>query len=255
MGNLHDFDPECDLVPVEEMLDIDRWILARTETLIRQCRASYDAFEFHKAYRAIYDFAATDLSSLYFDVLKDRLYTGATRGRPRQSGQTALYKVHYALVRLMAPFLSFTAEEAWSFTASPAGRAGQRLLWLFAGAGGGRAWARRREAGGLGCVDGGSRAGAEGAGRSSPIQVDRDVAGGAGAGGFSPTCCSVTLTICPRCSSFLKWLWMPKAGSWSNAPTGLKCERCWKYSTGVGEDAEYPDRCGDCAPVLKDMLQ
>ena len=103
------------------MLDIDRWILARTEALVRQCRTSYDDFEFHKVYRAIYDFATTDLSSLYFDVLKDRLYTGATRGRPRRSGQTALYKIHYALVRLMAPFLSFTAEEAWSFTAKPEG--------------------------------------------------------------------------------------------------------------------------------------
>ena len=66
------------------------------------------------------------MSALYFDVLKDRLYTGATRGKPRRSGQTALYKVHYALVRLMAPLLSFTAEEAWSFTAEARGRAGQR---------------------------------------------------------------------------------------------------------------------------------
>ena len=77
LGNLYDFDPARDAVPVEEMLDIDRWILARTETLIRRCRASYDDLEFHKVYRAIYDFATTDLSSLYFDVLKDRLYTAA----------------------------------------------------------------------------------------------------------------------------------------------------------------------------------
>ena len=121
LGNLFDFDPVRDAVPVEQMLDIDRWILSRTETLIRRCRASYDDLEFHKVYRAIYDFATTDLSSLYFDVLKDRLYTAGTRSIARRSGQTALYRIHYALVRLMAPLLSFTAEEAWSFTVKPAG--------------------------------------------------------------------------------------------------------------------------------------
>ncbi len=113
LGNLHDFDPSSDAVAVEEMLEIDRWILARTEDLIRRCRAWYDELAFHKVYRAIYDFATTDLSAVYFDVLKDRLYTAATNSRARRSGQTALYRVHYALIRLAAPLLAFTAEEVW----------------------------------------------------------------------------------------------------------------------------------------------
>jgi len=121
LGNLHDFDPETDAVPVNELLEIDRWILSRTEDLIRRARASYSENAFHKVYRAIYDFATTDLSAVYFDVLKDRLYTAAPKSQARRSGQTALYKVHYALTRLAAPLLAFTTEEVWSYTRKPAG--------------------------------------------------------------------------------------------------------------------------------------
>ncbi len=121
LGNLHDFDPETDAVPVNEMLEIDRWILSRAEDLVRRTRVFYDENAFHKVYRAIYDFATTDLSAVYFDVLKDRLYTAATKSHARRSGQTALYKVHYALTRLVAPLLAFTTEEVWSHTRKPAG--------------------------------------------------------------------------------------------------------------------------------------
>ncbi len=121
LGNLHDFDPEADAVPVNELLEIDRWILSRAEDLIRRARASYSENAFHKVYRAIYDFATTDLSAVYFDVLKDRLYTAAPKSHARRSGQTALYKVHYALTRLAAPLLAFTTEEVWSYTRKPAG--------------------------------------------------------------------------------------------------------------------------------------
>src|SRR6185503_15814644 len=119
LGNLHDFNPEKDAVPAAEMLEIDRWILARAEDLIRRCRGWYDTLEFHKVYRAIYDFTTADLSARYFDILKDRLYTAATSSRERRSGQSALYRVHYALTRLIAPLLSFTAEEVWTHTPKP----------------------------------------------------------------------------------------------------------------------------------------
>ena len=79
LGNLHDFDPETDAAPVNELLEIDRWILSRAEDLVRRTRVFYDENAFHKVYRAIYDFATTDLSAVYFDVLKDKLYTAATK--------------------------------------------------------------------------------------------------------------------------------------------------------------------------------
>jgi isoleucyl-tRNA synthetase len=103
------------------MLELDRWILSRAEELVRKCRAFYGALEFHKVYRAVYDFAAADLSSIYFEILRDRLYTSATQSHARRSGQTAVYKIHYALTRLLAPLLSFTAEEVWSYTPKPPG--------------------------------------------------------------------------------------------------------------------------------------
>jgi isoleucyl-tRNA synthetase len=130
LGNLHDFDPEADAVPVNELLEIDRWILSRMEDLVRRTRASYSDNAFHKVYRAIYDFATTDLSAVYFDVLKDRLYTAAPKSHARRSGQTALYKVHYALTRLAAPLLAFTTEEVWSYTRKPAGAPGSVHLAL-----------------------------------------------------------------------------------------------------------------------------
>jgi isoleucyl-tRNA synthetase len=121
LGNLYDFDPLIDSVPPEEMLELDRWILARAEELVRKCRVSYSTLEFHKVYRAVYDFAAADLSSIYFEILRDRLYTSATQSHARRSGQTAMYKILYALTRLLAPLLSFTAEEVWALTPRPVG--------------------------------------------------------------------------------------------------------------------------------------
>src|SRR6202050_1246168 len=121
LGNLYDFDPAVDSVDPAEMLELDRWILARAEELVRKCRAHYSALEFHKVYRAVYDFAAADLSSIYFEILRDRLYTSATQSHARRSGQTAVYKILYALPRLLAPLLSFTAEEVWALTPKPPG--------------------------------------------------------------------------------------------------------------------------------------
>ena len=119
LGNLHDFDPRADAVPVDEMLELDQWILLRAEDLVANCRAWYDEFAFHKVYRALYDFATVDLSALYFDVLKDRLYTAATKSHARRSAQTALYRLEYALVRLLAPILTFTTEEVWTHMGQP----------------------------------------------------------------------------------------------------------------------------------------
>ena len=115
LSNLFDFDPSLDAIPETEMEEMDRWMLARTGELVRQCRAWYDAFEFHRVYHAIHDFTVVDLSAFYFDVLKDRLYTFAARNRARRSAQTAVYRISSALLRLIAPILAFTSEEIWKF--------------------------------------------------------------------------------------------------------------------------------------------
>ncbi|MGD0616629.1 MAG: isoleucine--tRNA ligase [Bryobacteraceae bacterium] len=120
LGNLYDFDPARDAVPADQLPEIDQWILLRAEELVRKCRGWYHEFAFHKVYRAIYDFATTDLSAVYFDVLKDRLYTAAATSHARRSGQTAVYRLAWALVRLLAPLLAFTMDEVWSYLPKPA---------------------------------------------------------------------------------------------------------------------------------------
>jgi isoleucyl-tRNA synthetase len=121
LGNLNDFDPAGDAVPADQLFEIDQWILIRAEQLVSRCRGWYESFLFHRVYQALYNFATTDLSAIYFDVLKDRLYTAAPNSAARRSAQTALYRVHMALVRMLAPILTFTAEEAWQHTPLPEG--------------------------------------------------------------------------------------------------------------------------------------
>ena len=115
LANLYDFDPGRDALPPENMLALDRWLLARTARLQEEMRRAYANYQFHLIYQQIYGFCVVDLSSLYLDVIKDREYTMQANSRGRRSCQTAMYHVAEAMVRWLAPILSFTAEEAWQF--------------------------------------------------------------------------------------------------------------------------------------------
>jgi len=122
LGNLHGFQPATDAVAFAEMEALDQYMLARTAELDAKIRKAYDNFEFHRAYHALNEFVNTDLSALYLDVLKDRLYTVAPKARARRSGQTALWRIAEALTRLIAPILSFTADEVWALLPQVEGR-------------------------------------------------------------------------------------------------------------------------------------
>jgi isoleucyl-tRNA synthetase len=113
LGNLYDFNSEKDRVPYPELFEIDRWALHRLQILISRVREAYEHFEFHIVYHSAQNFCAVEMSALYFDILKDRLYTFSASSKGRRSAQTALYEILNALVRLMAPILSFTSEEVW----------------------------------------------------------------------------------------------------------------------------------------------
>jgi isoleucyl-tRNA synthetase len=132
LGNLHDFTPATDAVNDFAKLEpLDQYILARTATLDAKVRAAYDTFEFHRAYHALNEFVNTDLSALYLDVLKDRLYTFAPNHPARRSAQTALWRIAEALTRLIAPILSFTADETWALLPKVEGRESSVHLALF----------------------------------------------------------------------------------------------------------------------------
>ena len=115
LGNLAGFDPAADALPAEQMVAIDRWALARTAALHEEVVEAYRKYEFHLIYQKIHNFCVVDLGGFYLDVLKDRLYTTPKKSVARRSAQTALFHIAESMVRWLAPILSFTAEEIWSF--------------------------------------------------------------------------------------------------------------------------------------------
>ncbi len=131
LGNLHDFNPSTDAVPFAQQQPLDQYILTRTAELDAAIRRAYDNFEFHRAYGALNEFTNTELSALFCDLIKDRLYTFAPNSSARRSAQTALWRIAEALTRLIAPILSFTADEVWEQLPPVPGREPSVHLALF----------------------------------------------------------------------------------------------------------------------------
>jgi len=123
LGNLFDFDPARDRLAYAELEEMDRWALHRLQEVIRRVRDAYDKYQFHMVYYTLYNFCTVDLSALYLDVLKDRLYTSKADSRRRRSAQTAMEIILDAMIRLLAPILTFTAEEVWNAMPAYAGKA------------------------------------------------------------------------------------------------------------------------------------
>ena len=119
LGNLHDFDPARHAVHPAQMIAFDRWALERARELQSQIIEAYREYAFHLIYHKIHNYCIVDLSSLYLDVVRDRLYTTPAESLPRRSAQTALYHIAESMVRWLAPILSFTAEEIWSYLPKP----------------------------------------------------------------------------------------------------------------------------------------
>jgi isoleucyl-tRNA synthetase len=119
LGNLTGFDPVRDAVPVDQMIALDQWALARTSELQQEIIAAYRTYDFHLIYQKVHNFCVVDMGGFYLDVVKDRLYTTPKGGHPRRSSQTALYWIAEAMVRWLAPILSFTAEEIWRLMPTP----------------------------------------------------------------------------------------------------------------------------------------
>ena len=114
LGNISDFDVE-NPVPYEDLLEIDKWALAKLNKLVKDCTNAYDTYEFHTAYQAINQFCVVDMSAFYLDIIKDRLYTSKADSVERRAAQTAMYEILSSLVRILAPMTCFTAEEIWQF--------------------------------------------------------------------------------------------------------------------------------------------
>ncbi len=264
LGNLHDFDPAADALPSEELLEIDQWVLHRAAALVEQCRAAYDDLSFHRVYQAVYNFATTDLSAVYFDVLKDRLYTCAPSSKSRRSAQTALYRVNHALLRLAAPLLAFTTEEAWShMRRRPSDPESVHLAVapqpseLTEGLPGDHAklsenWDR------LMAVRDQVLKSLEAARNEKLIGAPLEARAILEAG-------PDLFPLLEQYAAELPGLFitsqveLKSAGSGDLKVTieraaGAKCERCWKYTFDVGQDAAFPTVCVPCASAVHQIL-
>ncbi|MEE9199957.1 MAG: isoleucine--tRNA ligase, partial [Candidatus Brocadiales bacterium] len=115
LGNLHGFDPKTGMVDYDELPEIDRWALSRTQGLIETVTRAFEDMEFHRVHHSIHNFCAVDMSAFYLDVLKDRLYTAGKKSKERRAAQTVMHHILHVLVKLSAPLLVHTSEEVWSF--------------------------------------------------------------------------------------------------------------------------------------------
>ena len=266
LGNIHDFDPTKNAVAFSAMEPLDQYILARLAELITKIRAAYDDFEFHRAYHALNEFTNTDLSALYLDVLKDRLYTFAPNHPARRSAQTALWRIAEALTRLIAPILSFTADEVWQLLPNIEGRESSVHLALFPSIADivpGNTTSILADWKQLLTLREGVFLGLESLridkqiGKSLEAAVDVQVVRNA------DNSIDVDLT---KYAKALPELLGTSAASITNSEaigpddspfridvhkaSGTKCERCWRYTADVGDDTGYPTVCLRCADAL-----
>ncbi|MEK8047957.1 isoleucine--tRNA ligase [Ideonella margarita] len=250
MANTSDFDAATDLVPVEQMLEIDRYALARASQLQADILAHFDAYEFHPVVSKLQVYCSEDLGAFYLDVLKDRLYTTAPKSLARRSAQTALWHITNAMLRWMAPFLSFTAEEAWAIFApgKTTGSIFTETFWplstpdeaLLA------KWGRIREI-------------------RDVVNKDIEAVRTAGQVGASLQA-TLVITVGGDDAALLRSLGTDlkyvtitsavevvegEALSVTVTPsTATKCERCWHYADDVGSHAGHAGLCGRCVSNL-----
>ncbi len=260
LGNLADFDPDRDRQPYAELDEVDRFVLDRLGRLVTRVVRAYDEYQFHTVFHAVHNFCAVDLSALYLDIIKDRLYTSRPDDPRRRAAQTACYDVFVALARLMAPILTFTTEEAWKDC--PGTRAQSVHLERFPDVP--AEWVNDR-------VE---------AEWNRLIDVRRDVAKAletARAQGLIGSGLEAAVTIAAPPGELVDLLRakvallptvliVSRVEVQSSADAagltvgvqrapGTKCARCWVWSERVGESREHPQLCERCVPVVAGGLQ
>jgi len=273
LGNLGDFDPATNAVAWSDMHSLDRHALRQTAAVTAEIIAWYEEFSFHKIYQRIMQFCAVDLSAVYFDVLKDRLYVSSPNCRGRRSAQMAIWKIGEALARLLAPIMAFTCDEVWQYLPAIAGKAESVHLTTFPqaadllGSGpniGGPSFEDKTEQEDWATL---LRVREEVLKALETERTNKVIGGGLEAQ-VKVTAPEPVHTVLARHAGELRYLWIvssagaEKAVSSNGSGTvtvqvskadGLKCERCWNYSTRVGEDTTYPTVCERCSAALKEI--
>jgi len=264
LGNLHGFSPAQDTIAFEQLEPLDQYMLLRMADVAAECRAWYDQMLFHRIYQRLNEFFAVDLSAQYFDILKDRLYTFPRTSRERKSAQTALWRIGEALLRLLAPILSFTADEAWQFMPTMLSRPESVHLALLPNANDITGVIRDREQAAqirsdwdyLFTVRELALRQLEELRNDKTIKANLEARVVITASGDDYKRLALYVDKLP--AFFVVSQVELKAGAPKSEiafevgkAVGEKCERCWNYSIHVGEDTKYPTVCERCSPNLK----
>ena len=280
LSNLADFEPARDSATAGDLWELDRWMLERTAELVAQCRTWYDAFEFQRVFHAVHDFCVVDLSAFYFDILKDRLYTFAPRSAGRRSAQTAVYRIADALVRLLAPVLVFTAEEIWKHMPRRPGEPESVHMALFLKAEELRTGLAEHEIATwdlllkirgevLKALEIARNEKRINSGLEARVLLSADDHVRKVLTGYAKWLRTLFITSEAEAEGSLSGI--PQVGFYeagagafhSTAVPGLKiivqkargtkCERCWTFSTRVGESAAHPTICERCVAALEEI--
>jgi isoleucyl-tRNA synthetase len=247
LANTSDFDPAVDAVPLGEMLEIDRYAISRFAQLQAEVLAHYQVYEFHPVVGKLQVYCSDDLGSFYLDILKDRLYTTAPKSKARRSAQTALHQISQALLRLMAPFLSFTAEEAWQVvghsesifmeTYAKFDTPDEALL---------AKWSRIREIRDVANkeIEALRAAGTVGSSLQTNLELEVGAEDHALLSSLGDDLKFVFIT------SVINLIATQAINVSATATNDTKCERCWHYRADVGSDAAHPTICGRCSSNL-----
>ncbi len=264
LGNLYDYDPAKDAVPYEKLLDIDKFALHRLQQLIAKIRKAYEDFEFHVFFHTFHNFCVVDMSAFYLDVLKDRMYTAKANSLERRSGQTAMYEILCAMVKLMAPILSFTAEEVWQYLTKDEKSVHLEDLpevnasWLNETLD--ERWSRILEVRGeiLKRLESARKEKIIGHSLDALVQIFASGETYALLRDFEDQLASIC--IVSEAELFGEEAPTPDDAFASETvkdlyiritkPYGEKCPRCWQYRITIGENPKYPEICAQCAVAL-----
>jgi isoleucyl-tRNA synthetase len=272
LSNLYDFDPAKDRIPYEQLPELDRWALHRLNELVQRVRKSYDEFEFHTIFHALNNFCSVDLSAVYLDILKDRLYTFRADSPLRRGSQTVLFEIVVAMAKLMAPVLSFTAEEIWRTMPEACKKSiGTTSVHLMAFPDITVEWInpdmeQRWEdllhlRGGVQAkLEGKRREGVIGSPLEAKVTIYAQRANPAMYDVFKPyenflstlfIVSQVELVAVDNVDANIMSDLSDGFGVVVDRASGRKCERCWNYRDAVGKDVIHPTLCDRCVEAVQ----
>jgi isoleucyl-tRNA synthetase len=254
LSNLYDFDPAKHSVPDDRLTGLDRWILGEFTQLEQEVLAAYDEFQFHVVYQRVSQFVAVELSAIYHDVVKDRLYTDPANSPRRRSTQTALHRMLVGLCKMLAPILAFTADEAWEYVPGKSVASAHQLTWQPLGFQRSESelvtWKALFELRELALPELEKARQAKQIGKALEAKLTFT--------GSSPalTAGQANLESLRELLNVSQMEVQPQGEGpvtvLVNKAAGQKCERCWHWETDVGSHPEHPTICARCVKAVRE---